>query len=125
MAINVADVIVEDHDIYGAGVNVTARLQTYAEVGGIVISGAVAEQIGSTLGAVAVDLGPIAMRNLVHSVRALSLRDCLTLCHHRSARYRGATRCGPLSPCYRFARKRPAPTRPISEMASSLFPELS
>jgi adenylate cyclase len=74
MGINVAEVIVEDHDIYGDGVNVAARLQTLAEPGGIVISGIVAEQAGGTLGMQSVDLGQLHMHNRKHPVRVLSLR---------------------------------------------------
>ena len=74
MGINVADVIVEDHDIYGDGVNVAARLQTHAEPGGIVISGIVAEQAGGMLGMQAIDLGQLQMRNREHPVRVLCLR---------------------------------------------------
>src|SRR5436190_1921961 len=74
MGVNVADVIVEDHDIYGDGVNIAARLQSHAEPGGIVISGLVAEHVGGTLGMHAVDLGQMQMRNLSNPVRVLSLR---------------------------------------------------
>src|SRR4029434_10357542 len=45
IGINLGDVIQDETRIYGDGVNVAARLQTYAEPGSIVISGAVAEQI--------------------------------------------------------------------------------
>jgi adenylate cyclase len=74
MGLNVADVILEDHDVYGDGVNVAARLQTHAEPNGIVISGLVAEQVGGTLGMQSVDLGQIYMRNRHEPVRVLSLR---------------------------------------------------
>jgi len=74
MGVNVAEVIVEDHDIYGDGVNVAARLQGYAEPGGIVISGAVRDEIGGTLGLDAVDLGLLQLRNLSHPVQLVSLR---------------------------------------------------
>jgi len=74
MGVHVAEVIVEDHDIYGDGVNVAARLQTHAEPGGIVISALVAEEIGGTLGMRAIDLGQMHLRNRQQPVRVLSLR---------------------------------------------------
>ena len=74
MGLNIADIIVEDHDIYGDGVNIAARLQSHAEAGGIVISGLVAEHVGGTLGMQAVDLGQIFMRNRSQPVRVLSLK---------------------------------------------------
>jgi len=74
MGLNIADVIVEDHDIYGDGVNIAARLQGYAEPGGIVISGAVRDEVGGTLGLDAVDLGLLQLRNLSNPVQVISLR---------------------------------------------------
>src|SRR5215510_386447 len=38
VGINIGDVIVEAHDIFGGGVNIAARLQAVAEPGGICIS---------------------------------------------------------------------------------------
>jgi adenylate cyclase len=74
MGVNVADIIVEADDIYGDGVNVAARLQTYAEPGGIIISGAVAEQMGSYPGVRMIDLGDLHLKNLARTVRVFDLR---------------------------------------------------
>lgn len=74
VGINIADVLIEEHDIYGDGVNVAARLQSLSEPNGIVVSGAVAEDIGGSFGMDAVDLGPMHVRNKVHPVRVVSLR---------------------------------------------------
>src|SRR4051812_17836094 len=74
MAVNLADIIVEKDDVYGDGVNVAARLQTYAEPGGIVISGAAAEQAGDSLGTGLIDLGDLPLRNLVRPLRVFALR---------------------------------------------------
>jgi adenylate cyclase len=74
MAVNVADAIIEDDDIYGDGVNVTARLQAYAEGGGIVISGAVAEQLGGDLLAGAIDMGELYLRNISRPVRVFGIK---------------------------------------------------
>ena len=46
IGINLGDVIVEEHDIFGDGVNVAARLEALAEPGGICISGTVRDHIG-------------------------------------------------------------------------------
>ena len=74
MGVNIAEVIVEAHDIFGDGVNVAARLQSLAEPNGIVVSGAVAEDLGGSFGMDAVDLGPMHVRNRSHQVRVVSLR---------------------------------------------------
>jgi len=49
IGINLGDVIVEENDIFGDGVNVAARLETLAEPGGICVSGAVRDQVGQRL----------------------------------------------------------------------------
>ena len=45
IGVNLGNVIVEDHDIFGDGVNVAARLEGLAEPGGICISRVVRDQI--------------------------------------------------------------------------------
>jgi class 3 adenylate cyclase len=49
IGINLGDVIVDGHDLYGDGVNVAARLEGLAEPGGICMSGSVREQVGRKL----------------------------------------------------------------------------
>ena len=55
IGIHLGDVIVEGTNLFGDGVNIAARLQALAEPGGICLSGAVRDQIGSRL-PIAVDL---------------------------------------------------------------------
>ena len=45
MGINIGDVIVEPHDIFGDGVNIAARLESMAEAGGICISSSVYDHV--------------------------------------------------------------------------------
>lgn len=69
VGVNLGDIIIEDDDIYGNGVNVAARLQEIAEPGGICISGNVFEQVDGKVGNVFVDLGEHQVKNIAKSVR--------------------------------------------------------
>jgi adenylate cyclase len=70
MGLQVGDVMLSRNDVYGAGVNVAARLQELAEPGSVMISGAVREQVGSNLQLPAIDLGNLALKNVANPVRA-------------------------------------------------------
>lgn len=74
LGINVANAIIEEEDVYGDGVNIAARLQSYAEPGGIIVSAAVAEQIGGVLDVPSRDLGDLHLKNITRPVRTYSLR---------------------------------------------------
>ena len=73
IGLNAADIIVEKDDVYGEGVNIAARLQSYAPAGGIVVSGAVAEQLGQDFNISVIDLGDLHLRNMGRPVRVYSL----------------------------------------------------
>lgn len=73
MGLNAADIIVEKDDVYGEGVNIAARLQTYARAGGIVVSGAIAEQLGKDFDVNVIDLGDLHLRNMGRPVRVYAL----------------------------------------------------
>jgi class 3 adenylate cyclase/tetratricopeptide (TPR) repeat protein len=70
LGVNLGDVIVEDDDIYGTGVNVASRLETLAEPGGIWISGTVYDQVAGTVSRPIEDMGEQALKNIEDPVRA-------------------------------------------------------
>jgi adenylate cyclase len=75
IGINLGDVIVEDNDIFGDGVNVAARLEMLAEPGGICVSGAVRDQVGQRLDDVAFeDLGEQCVKNIARPIRVFRVR---------------------------------------------------
>ncbi|CAN7668005.1 adenylate/guanylate cyclase domain-containing protein [Bradyrhizobium sp. LjRoot220] len=75
IGINLGDVIVEDNDIFGDGVNVAARLEMLAEPGGICVSGAVRDQVGQRLDDVAFeDLGEQRVKNIARPIRVFRVR---------------------------------------------------
>src|SRR5246500_78026 len=75
IGINLGDVIVEENDIFGDGVNVAARLEMLAEPGGICVSGAVRDQVGDRLDDIAFeDLGDQSVKNIARPIRVFRVR---------------------------------------------------
>ncbi len=70
IGVNLGDIIVEGSDIYGDGVNVTARLEGLAEPSGICISGKVYEEVRSRIGVKFEDMGEQEVKNIDRPVRA-------------------------------------------------------
>ena len=68
IGVNLGDVIVEGDDIYGDGVNVAARLESIAPVGGIAVSQAVRDQVGNRLDLVFEELGDQRLKNIENPI---------------------------------------------------------
>ena len=74
IGINVGDVVVEDGDIFGDGVNVAARLEGLAEPGGICVSARVQEDAAGRLDLAFDDMGEQALKNIARTVRVYRVR---------------------------------------------------
>jgi len=70
ISINLGDVIHDEGDIFGDGVNVAARLQTLAEPGEICVNASVREQVGEKLPIGFADMGQHGVKNIARPVRA-------------------------------------------------------
>lgn len=73
IAVHLGDVIATTDDIYGDNVNVTARLQEFAEPGGIVMSEAVHDLVRGSIDTAPRDLGFLELKNYAKPVRAYAL----------------------------------------------------
>ena len=69
IGINLGDVIAEEHDIFGDGVNVAARLEALAEPGGVFLSGTVYDHVGDRLPLAFEDLGEQQVKNITRPIR--------------------------------------------------------
>jgi TolB-like protein len=75
IGINVGDIVVEDGDIFGDGVNVAARLEGLAEPGGICVSARVREEATGRLDFAFEDIGEQQLKNIsrpVHVFRVVT-----------------------------------------------------
>ena len=73
IGINLGDVIVEEHDIFGDGVNVAARLEGLAKPGGVCVSGTVRDHIGDRLPYAFEDMGAQSVKNIARPVRVYAV----------------------------------------------------
>ena len=74
IGIHVGDIIIDDGDIFGDGVNIAARLEAIAEPGGICISDDAHRQIRGKLDVVTEALGPQALKNIAEPMLAWRFR---------------------------------------------------
>jgi TolB-like protein len=73
VGINVGDVIVEPHDIFGDGVNIAARLESIAEPGGICISSSAYDHVRGKVPVDFTDLGEQTLKNIARPIRAYAV----------------------------------------------------
>jgi adenylate cyclase len=73
IGVSLADVIIDDDDLYGDGVNIAARLESIAEAGGIVISGTAYDHVKKQIKARFEDMGNVTLKNISEPVRAYSI----------------------------------------------------
>ena len=74
IGINLGDVIIEGDDIYGEGVNVAARLQALASIGGVAVARAVSDQVAGKVPAEFEDLGEHSVKNIERPVHVFAVR---------------------------------------------------
>jgi adenylate cyclase len=75
MGIHVGDIVHEGEDIYGAGVNVAARLEAMARPGGICISDKVFDEVKRKMDVCFTDGGLQSLKNIEDSVRVYHLAN--------------------------------------------------
>jgi len=78
VGINVGDIIIDDDDIFGDGVNVATRLQTLAQPGGICVSRGVRDQVLDKLSVVFEDLGEQEVKNILRPIEVFQIADMPT-----------------------------------------------
>jgi adenylate cyclase len=70
VGINLGDIIIDESDIFGDGVNVAARLEALAQPGGICVSRMVRDQVRDKLDLAFEDMGEQQVKNITRPVRA-------------------------------------------------------
>jgi len=73
IGINLDDIIIEDGDLFGDGVNIAARLEALAEPGSIYISAAVYDRIVDKVDFDFIDLGPQILKNISRPIRVYQM----------------------------------------------------
>jgi adenylate cyclase len=75
MGVNIGDIWVDTEDIYGAGVNIAARLEGLAEPGGLCISGAVYDAVKHRIAARYEPMGPRSVKHVAEPIHVWRVRD--------------------------------------------------
>ena len=70
IGVTLADIMDQDGELFGDGVNIAARLESLAPPGGICVSQTVAEQVAGKLPVTFDDIGPQRVKNIPNPIRA-------------------------------------------------------
>ncbi len=73
IGIDLGDIIVEEDDIYGDGVNIASRIEGMARPGGVAVSAAVRDNVGNRLNLAFEDLGQRQLKNIDRPIRIYSV----------------------------------------------------
>src|ERR1700676_4807992 len=73
VGINLGDIIIDEDDIFGDGVNVAARLEAMAAPGGICVSRVVRDQVQDKLAFSFEDMGEQSVKNIARPVHAYAV----------------------------------------------------
>ena len=73
VGIHLGDVIVEDGDLFGDGVNVASRIEGVGRPGGVAVSAAVKDNVGNRLEVEFEDLGEHELKNIAQPVRVFNV----------------------------------------------------
>ena len=74
IGIHVGDIIIDDNDIFGDGVNIASRLEGMAEPGGVCISDDAHRQVRGKVDITFDDMGEQTLKNIVEPMRAWQIR---------------------------------------------------
>jgi TolB-like protein/class 3 adenylate cyclase len=74
IGIHIGDIIFDDNDIFGEGVNVAARLEGIAEPGGVCMSNDTYRQVRGKVDIVCDDMGPQPLKNIAEPMQAWRVR---------------------------------------------------
>src|SRR6266851_1825411 len=74
IGINVGDIIIEEDDIFGDGVNIAARVENECEAGGVYLSGSAFEQVRGKTSFTFDDLGERTLKNIERPVQLYAVR---------------------------------------------------
>ena len=69
IGVHVGDIIIDENDIFGDGVNIASRLEGIAEPGGVCISDDAQRQIRGKIDIAFGDLGPQVLKNIAEPMR--------------------------------------------------------
>jgi TolB-like protein/class 3 adenylate cyclase/Tfp pilus assembly protein PilF len=83
--IHQGDIIIDDGDIFGDGVNLAARLEGLAEPGGICISRVVRDEIRDKLDFAFDDMGDQSLKNIARPIRVFAVNIGMPASHPRAA----------------------------------------